>query len=285
MTNSLRSGIPRIADVDRLVETPLYRRYTDYNAAFLKKHDAALAKYGRHWGQDPFGLWSRRYEYPFAGEAVLSFARNDCGGGGVREMKILDAGSGVTFFDYYLCDELPQASVACVDYDASYHRMFADINAATPGSRVSFVEAPLQELPHADGAFDSLCCLSVLEHTDNYAQIVKEFARVVRPGGQLVLTFDLSLDDKFPLDRSQASDLLAHASEYFAPREIDPQAELAALARPAELLTTDHVKRTSPHLLPWKYPLLKGVHDLIKGHGWTGGFRSKAVFCLDSRRK
>lgn len=280
---TLRSGIPRIADVDQLLATPVYRAYTDYNRDFLARHKDALAKYGRHWGQDPFVLWSRRYEYPYVGEAVLAFGRSQPAD---RPLRILDAGSGVTFFDYYLCDKLPQASVLCVDYDTSYHAMFSAINAATPGSRVSFQEASLQALPQADGHFDAVCCLSVLEHTDQYPQIVKEFARVIRPGGQLVLTFDLSLDGKFPLSRKQASDLLAHVAEYFSPTGLDdPQAELGAMDRPEALLTTDHVRRTSPELLPWKYPLLKGVHDLIKGHGWTGGFRSKAVFCLDSRRK
>jgi SAM-dependent methyltransferase len=279
---SIRSGIPRIGDVDRLVQTPLYRRYIDYNNAFLARHDKALRGYGRHWGQDPFGLWSRRYEYPYVGEKVLDFARSQPPD---RDLAILDAGSGVTFFDYFLGDELPNARVVCVDYDNSYHAMFKAINDATPGSRVRFVEAPLQNLPQPDGAFDSVCCLSVLEHTDHYGQIIKEFSRVVRTGGQLVLTFDLSLDGKFPLSREQASDLLAHVSEYFTIQDIDAQSELAAMDSPGEILSTDHVRRTAPHLLPWKYPLLKGVHDLIKGHGWTGGFRSKSVFCLDARRK
>jgi 2-polyprenyl-3-methyl-5-hydroxy-6-metoxy-1,4-benzoquinol methylase len=279
---TLRSGIPRIEDLDRLLGTPLYQRYTDYNRAFLARHNAALAKYGRHWGQDPFELWSRRFEYPFAGEALLAFGREQ---GAARSLNLLDAGSGVTFFDYYLCDELTNASVVCVDYDKSYHEMFAAINASTPRSRVSFVEASLQQLPCADGAFDGVCCLSVLEHTDQYGKIVREFARVIRSGGALVLTFDLSLDGKFPLSKAQASDLLAHVSEYFIPKGIDPQTELSAMDSPGNLLTTDHVRRTAPRYLPWKYPLLKGVHDLITGHGWTGGFRSKAVFCLDARRK
>lgn len=280
---TLRSGIPRIADVDQLLATPVYRDYTDYNRAFLERHRDALARYGRHWGQDPFGLWSRRYEYPFVGQAVRAFAD---GQPGDRPLRLLDAGSGVTFFDYFLCDRIPNASVVCVDYDASYPAMFQAINAQTPGSRVTFEQASLQNLPHPDGHFDAICCLSVLEHTDQYARIVREFARVTRPGGQLVLTFDLSLDGKFPLSRAQASDLLAHVGEYFAPHGIsDPLAELTAMDRPQELLTTDHVRQTNPELLPWKYPLLKGVHDLFKGHGWTGGFRSKAVFCLDARRK
>ena len=278
---NLRSGIPTVNDVSQLLATLTYAHYTTYNADFLKKHGEALAKYGRHWGQDPFGLWSRRYEYPFVGEKVIDYGKTL----GDRSIKILDAGSGVTFFDYLICDQLPTATVTCVDYDKSYHQMFADISANTSHQRVSFVEAALQSLPHTTGEFDSLACLSVLEHTDNYAQIVKEFSRVIKPGGQLVLTFDLSLDGKFPLSKPQATDLLAHVAEYFTIQEIDALAELAKMDSPAGLLTTDYVKDTNPELLPWKHPLLKGMHDLVKGHGWTGGFRSKAVFCLDARRK
>ncbi|MCS7033117.1 MAG: class I SAM-dependent methyltransferase [Phycisphaerae bacterium] len=277
----LRSGIPSAAELDQLIESPTYRQYTEYNRSFLQKHSTALARYGRHWGQDPFGLWSRRWEYPFVGQSILSFAREHP----LQPLTILDAGSGVTFFDYWICDQLPHARVVCVDYDRSYQQIFDTINAATPGSRVSFVEASLQDLPHADGQFDCLACLSVLEHTDNYGRIVREFARVLRRGGLLALTFDLSLDGRFPLTKAQASDLLAHVAEHFHFEGIDAQAELDKMDSPAGLLTTDHVKETSPQLLPWRFPLLKGVHDLLTGHGWTGGFRSKAVFCLDARRK
>ena len=40
------------------------------------------------------------------------------------------------------------------------------------------------------------------------------------------------------------------------------------------------VRDTQPDLLPWKHPMLKAAHDLVKGHGWTGGFRSKSVYCV-----
>ncbi|HRK32242.1 MAG TPA: class I SAM-dependent methyltransferase [Tepidisphaeraceae bacterium] len=282
---NLKSGIPTVADVAQLQATPTYNEYTAYNAAFLARHAAALDKYGRHWGQDPFGMWSRRYEYPYVGEKLLAHARLLQTADGAQAIKILDAGSGVTFLDYYICDQISSASVVCVDYDKSYHDIFAAVNANTPGARVRFAEGMLQDLKFGTGEFDSLACLSVLEHTDNYAQIIKEFARVVKPAGQLVLTFDLSLDGKFPLSYQQAADLLSHVSEYFAIQEIDATAELGRMKSPDGLLTTDYVKQTNPELLPWKFPLLKGVHDLVKGHGWTGGFRSKAVFCLDARRK
>jgi hypothetical protein len=51
------------------------------------------------------------------------------------------------------------------------------------------------------------------------------------------------------------------------------------------ILTTDHIRETAPDLLPWKYPMLKAAHDLMTGHGWTGGFRSKSVYCLSARAK
>ena len=51
------------------------------------------------------------------------------------------------------------------------------------------------------------------------------------------------------------------------------------------ILTTDYIRKTEPDLLPWKYPVLKAAHDLVTGHGWTGGFRSKSVYCLDVKAR
>ena len=163
--------------------------------------------------------------------------------------------------------------------------MFDAINKATPGSRVSFANGMLQKLDFPDGAIDVICCISVLEHTDNYGEIVREFARVLKRGGLLVLTFDLSLDGKFELRKDVAADLLNHVSEFFDTGGVPIEQELNRMADTGHILSTDHVKQTEPELLPWRFPMAKAVHDLIKGHGWTGGFRSKSVFCLSSLRK
>jgi hypothetical protein len=101
-----------------------------------------------------------------------------------------------------------------------------------------------------------------------------------------VLTFDLSLDGKFSLSRQKASQLLQKVQSTFdIPNGFDPQAELANMEKRDQILSTDHVKKTDPALLPWKHPLLKSVHDLLHGHGWTGGFRSKSVYCLAALAK
>jgi hypothetical protein len=63
--------------------------------------------------------------------------------------------------------------------------------------------------------------------------------------------------------------------------------ELGRMEDPARsgILTTDHIRKTNPDLLPWKFPLAMAVKDLTKGHGWTGGFRSKSVYCVDVRAR
>ncbi|MGF1632393.1 MAG: class I SAM-dependent methyltransferase [Phycisphaerae bacterium] len=275
----LSSGIPTRDDLARLLGSAQYRRHTDYARDFLARHNDALAGYGKHWGADPFGLWSRRWEYPYAIESVLAYAERR---GTSGPLKLLDAGSGVTFFPYLVCDRVPDASAVCVDSDATYPPMFAAINKQQGHDRVQFVQASLQAMPVEAASVDVVACISVLEHTDRYDDILAEFARVLKPGGLLVLTFDLSLDGKFTLSRPQAQRLLAKVAELFDADEAKLLNQLSAMDEPDAILTTQFVKQTNPELLPWRWPWIKGVHDLLHGHGWTGGFRSKSVFCLNA---
>ena len=270
------------SDLDALQRDPLYAQHTSYNQRFLESNGKALSGYGKLWGQNPFRMWSRRWEYPFVIQKVLDFAHTQDG----RPLKMLDGGSGVTYVPYYLCDEVPNLSVICCDTNTSYDPMFKAINANLGHDRVTFQEAMLQKLPYTDGGLDIVACISVLEHTDNYEQIINEFARVLRPGGLLVLTFDLSLDGKFTLSRETAATLLKSVEKHFEPQQdLALAAELGKMDDKRQILNTEHVRETSPDLLPWRFPLLKGVHDLLHGHGWTGGFRSKSVFCLSALRK
>jgi SAM-dependent methyltransferase len=48
--------------------------------------------------------------------------------------------------------------------------------------------AALPELPFDDGAFDACTCLDVLEHLDDDASALGELARVIVPGGGLLVT-------------------------------------------------------------------------------------------------
>jgi ubiquinone/menaquinone biosynthesis C-methylase UbiE len=275
----LRTGIPLVSEVDGLLASEQYARHVEFNKQFLKLHDAAMDRYGKLWAKDTLGHWSRRWEYPYAADRIINHGAEAPD----RTYRILDAGSGVTYFPYYVCSELPRAQFTCFDSNATYHGMFEQINAAdASGGRVKFLEGMLQQIPIEDRSFDAVCCISVLEHTADHAAILEEFARLLRPGGLLVLSFDLSLDGRFELDRGDAVSLLEHVTRRFVPQGgVDLMEELRRLdSQPQQILSTDYIRRTRPELLPWKYPLAKAVHDLVSGHGWTGGFRSKSVFAL-----
>ena len=276
----LRTGIPLLSELDAHLNSDAYRHHVEFNRAFLERNDAAMSQYGKLWAKDTFRLWSRRWEYPFVAQRVISFAQEQSDG----PFRVLDAGSGVTYFPYFLRAELPRSEITCFDSNGTYHPMFAAVNATMGETKVKFMEGMLQKIPLPDDSFDAVCCISVLEHTDNYGEILDEFARVLRPGGLMVLTFDLSLDGKFELPKDRAADLLTQISRKFAVRDAtNLEKELSRMDKPAaeKILTTDHIRQTQPDLLPWKYPMLKAAHDLVKGHGWTGGFRSKSVYCLD----
>ena len=55
-------------------------------------------------------------------------------------------------------------------------------------TREPLVAAALPSLPFADGFFDVVCALDVIEHIDDDFAAVRELCRICRPGGLLVLT-------------------------------------------------------------------------------------------------
>ena len=278
----LREGIPTLAEVDAMLGGDFWRELSDFNASFLDRHKRPLAGYAWHWGRDPLQFWSRRWEYPFAGRAVLAHAQRL----GRTDLTVCDAGSGVTFFPYWLRDRLPGTTVSCLDTNATYAPIFNAINRAEGDEAVNFVRAGMRRMPYADASLDALCCISVLEHTGEYEQIVREVARVLTPGGRFVLTFDLSQDQTFEMQPPQAKRMFAVLEDLF---ETDAAALWTeaerAFTEPQNLLCTPTIRDRQPALLPWKYPRLQAVADLLRGHGWTRGFRAAACYCLDLPRR
>jgi SAM-dependent methyltransferase len=88
--------------------------------------------------------------------------------------EVLDAGCGACSYQGYV---LQRAS-----------RYIGLDRIAAPGRLPPDVLADLGAgLPLPDRSFDTVLCLSVLEHTVRPGYVVTEFARVLRPGGCLVL--------------------------------------------------------------------------------------------------
>lgn len=94
--------------------------------------------------------------------------------------EVLDAGSGRSgAYDAYLRDH-GASRVTHVDLSLD------GVPATT--ERDAWVEASLCDLPFEAASFDAAVALEVLEHIDDDARAMAELARVVRPGGTLVVS-------------------------------------------------------------------------------------------------
>jgi SAM-dependent methyltransferase len=82
----------------------------------------------------------------------------------------------------------------------------------TLGVDAQLVVASLYELPFADGEFDALVCLSVLEHMTELEGALSELRRVLRTGGIAVLGFPV---------RNPITDTFFRLAGY-KPRELHP---------------------------------------------------------------
>lgn len=86
-----------------------------------------------------------------------------------------------------LAARYPDARVRLVGVDALADAL-ATAAAATPDSRVTFARAPLDDqLPFADAAFDLVYSHNLLECLRDPGAFAREAARVLRPGGQVVV--------------------------------------------------------------------------------------------------
>lgn len=135
---------------------------------------------------------SRLWEYPFA---ILSADITE-------GMLVADVGCGNTPFTAYLSQLLSPKNVFGYDPDiieegSNGHSHFGAKMSYIKDLGINFFRDNIQKLSAPDDSFDIVFCLSVLEHIDNSSQKmrgVKELARIVKPGGKLILTFDLGIN-------------------------------------------------------------------------------------------
>lgn len=102
---------------------------------------------------------------------------------GVR--RILDVGSGAGQIAGHLIKYSdPDAEITC--FDLSYE-MLRRARQRLKSPRPRFVAADLSQLPFPDGAFDCITCGYVLEHLPDPRMGLAELARVLVPGGRMLL--------------------------------------------------------------------------------------------------
>ncbi|MHB9110993.1 MAG: class I SAM-dependent methyltransferase [Armatimonadota bacterium] len=196
--------IPTAADRDAMLQTDLYREMLAFSDDWRARHGDLLAPYGKAWCTDPMRAWSRQWEYPWVARQIQTWKKRFLAAHMLYEwpnhLRFLDAGSGVTFFPFYL-RALWHAEVTCLDIAVHWCDLVNVIDSRYAADRPVHGEygdlARMRHLP--DNSVDVAVCISVLEHTPNPLAGLAELQRVVRPGGLLVCTWDIPADrDAYP---------------------------------------------------------------------------------------
>lgn len=104
--------------------------------------------------------------------------------------RVLDVGSGTGYLLRQLAARLPDAvELLGVDAAAEMVRVAGE---ATPDPRVRFLAGPAEQLPGPDGAFDLVVSTTSFDHWADQEAGLRECARVMAPGGRLVLVDQFS---------------------------------------------------------------------------------------------
>ena len=244
-----------------------------FSEDFVLSQSEYLKGYRRKWVADPLHQWSRQWEYPFAFSKISEYAGN-----AGRRLNILDAGSGVTFFPFFLSSRFSNAVISCCDYDRSLEEVYSRLNSRLPQT-AKFVPGDLRRLPFGNNTFDIVYCISVLEHTDAYDAIAAEFRRVLKETGILIVTFDISINGDLDIPTEKAEALLNILDNYFPHGKRAEYANLEKKVREPDIVTTRFIQKFNPGLLPWKYPLLAAMKPLIKLRLPKTLYRNLTFFC------
>jgi SAM-dependent methyltransferase len=137
----------------------------------------------------------------------------------LRPSRVLDAGSGPGVITFLLARRFPHAEVLGVDCDPGAVQASKRIADGGKVPNVSFEPVNLLSLP-ADGDFDLVTCVDILEHVGDDAAAVASLFGATRPGGTLLLHVP-ALYRRYPVWRKRLNfDVPTHVRPGYEPDEI-----------------------------------------------------------------
>ncbi|MDQ2799361.1 MAG: methyltransferase domain-containing protein [Armatimonadota bacterium] len=99
--------------------------------------------------------------------------------------RLLDAGAGEQRHKKY-CGHLEYVAQDFAQYDGQ-----GDLSGLQTGSWDQSgldIVGDIAAIPEPDASFDAILCVEVFEHIPHPVEALREFARLLRPGGRLILT-------------------------------------------------------------------------------------------------
>lgn len=208
------------------------------------------------WPKDPLHNCIRVWEYPFVYHH-LQHCRS--GMTGSPSPRVVDLGSGATFFPFAIARLGYSVSAIDVDPRAKTSLQRASAAMHTDPGLITPMLSDASSVPLQTESVDGVYCISVLEHIPDFEAVIAEVWRILRPGGVLVLTFDVDLRGNSELGPSAYKRLMEALHASFS--LIYPE----KVIHPLRVLTSDNsiypMYRDRPYLDTLVTPLRHRLHN------------------------
>ena len=176
--------------------------------------------------------------------------------------RVLDIGSGDGKLLYAIREKYPDVSLSGCDYTDQFLK--------TDAVDLEIVDLNKGSLPYADDTYDLITITEVIEHLENYHSILREASRILRKGGQIIITTPNILNLKsrigyfksgfwnlfgpLPLDRKCLESTAGHITpvHYFHLAYSLSHADFENI-----ILGNDKIQRTSLFTYILLYPMIK----------------------------
>ncbi|HEX7733618.1 MAG TPA: methyltransferase domain-containing protein [Ktedonobacteraceae bacterium] len=155
--------------------------------------EAAAAAETKRLVQRNFGAAAADYvtsKVHASGEDLAWLVENAALSGGERVLDVATGGGHAAF-----ALALQAAEVVALDLTRPMLEVAQQEAVARGLTNISYVEGDAQALPFADDSFDIVACRQAPHHFPNVRQAVNEWARVLKPGGKLLLVDSTSPEE------------------------------------------------------------------------------------------
>lgn len=102
-------------------------------------------------------------------------------------LKILDLGCGDGFY-LHLLSELGNYELTAIDNNPKAIKLAKKYLGKKPSEKINFILGDVNKLPFKSSQFDRIIASELLEHLDEERKVLKEWLRVLKKGGILVVT-------------------------------------------------------------------------------------------------
>jgi ubiquinone/menaquinone biosynthesis C-methylase UbiE len=97
--------------------------------------------------------------------------------------NVLEVGCG----HGHVLDVILKKNAKVIGVDINFNSLMIS-NKRLDGKDVSLIQSNAHNLPFKDKTFNVLICSEVLEHLPNLEEVLKEFKRVIKPNGKIIIT-------------------------------------------------------------------------------------------------